>query len=292
MVDIFCAGVLMQPISVKLFLLIIFCISLSFRLHAQTCNGALGDPVIDEDFGSGANPGPQLSGSVTNMTYLNAGCPNDGQYTIANSSGDCFTEAWHVLTQDHTGNPNGYMMSVNASYQPSIFFTQTTLAGQLCPNTTYEFAAWITNLDLPSTCSGTAILPNITFSIETTGGTVLQTYNTGDIPTTTDVKWIQYHTYFTTLANSSDPIIVKMTNNAPGGCGNDFALDDITFRACGPVINAGFGSTTGPSNAALCQGGSAVYTITANVNGDNNPVYQWQSSTNGGGWADMPGSTQ
>jgi gliding motility-associated-like protein len=29
-------------------------------------------------------------------------------------------------------------------------------------------------------------------------------------------------------------------NNAPGGinCGNDFALDDITFRACGPIIAA------------------------------------------------------
>lgn len=275
----------------KLFFLIVVFISLSFRLCGQTCNGSLGDPVIDEDFGLGTNPGPPLSGSVTNMTYINTSCPNDGMYTIANSSGNCFNDAWHFLTQDHTGNPNGYMMVVNASYQPSIFFTQTTQAGQLCPNTTYEFAAWITNLDLPSTCGGAPILPNITFTIETTDGTILQTYNTGDIPTTTNVQWKQYGTFFTTPANSTQAIVVKMSNNAPGGCGNDFALDDITFRACGPVIAAGFGSTSGSSRASLCQGGNAVYNIQASVAGDNSPVYQWQSNTNGSAWADMPDST-
>jgi gliding motility-associated-like protein len=279
----------MRPISFKFFLLIVFCVSLSCGLHAQTCNGSLGDPVIDEDFGSGTNPGAPLSGSITNMQYVTV-CPNDGMYTIANSSGDCFNDAWHFLTQDHTGNPNGYMMIVNASYQPSIFFTQQTAAGQLCPNTTYEFAAWIANLNLPTTCGG-PILPNITFSIETTDGTVLKTYNTGDIPATTDLKWEQYGTYFTTPANSTQAVVVKMTNNAPGGCGNDFALDDITFRACGPVIQAGFGATNGASHISLCQGGSAVYNLKATVTGDNNPVYQWQSNLNSGGWKDMTGST-
>jgi gliding motility-associated-like protein len=68
-------------------------------------------------------------------------------------------------------------------------------------------------------------------------------------------------------------------------------LDDITFRACGPLIQAGFGTATGPGSAALCQGGSAVYNISANVVGDNNPVYQWQSDLNGAGWTDMTGST-
>ncbi len=281
----------MRPISLKLFLPAIIIIAFTSQTYAQICTGSLGDPVINQDFGSGANPGPQLAPGVTDMTYLAASCPNDGQYTIANSTGVCFSDTWHVLTQDHTGNPNGYMMIINASVQPSIFFNQQTLAGELCPNTTYEFAAWITNLDLPSTCGGTAILPNITFSIETTGGTVLQTYNTGDIPTTNNVTWTQYGTFFTTPANSSEAIIVKMTNNAPGGCGNDFALDDITFRACGPIIQSGFGSINGTPQKELCQGSNAVYTLKTTVVGDNNPVYQWQSNINGNGWTDMAGNT-
>ena len=71
------------------------------------------------------------------------------------------------------------MMVVNASYTPGDFFVKTV--DGLCPNTTYEFAAWILNV-----CShlhaGKCIKPNITFNIETTSGTVLQTYKTGDIP--------------------------------------------------------------------------------------------------------------
>ncbi|HEY8783523.1 MAG TPA: gliding motility-associated C-terminal domain-containing protein [Mucilaginibacter sp.] len=279
----------MRPICFKLFLLLA-CIVFALQSYAQTCNGSLGDPVINQDFKSGTNPGPQLGQGVTDMTYQAAGCPNDGFYTIANSSGDCFGNSWHFLNQDHTGNANGYMMIVNASIQPSIFFTQQTSVGELCPNTQYEFAAWITNLDLPSTCGG-PILPNITFSIETTGGTILKTYNTGDIPTAAGIKWSQYGTFFTTPAGTSEAIVVKMTNNAPGGCGNDFALDDITFRACGPIIQSGFGSTNGPSEKALCQGDNAVYTLQAQVIGSNNPAYQWQSNINSIGWTDMAGDT-
>jgi gliding motility-associated-like protein len=225
------------------------------------------------------------------MTYTNSSCPNDNYYTIANNVTGCFSDTWHTLAHDHTGNPNGYMMVINASFAPSVFFTQATAPGQLCPNTTYEFAAWIVNLNVPSACSGAPILANITFSISTADGTVLKTYNTGNIPTSDTAHWVQYGTFFTTPANSSQAIVVTMTNNAPGGCGNDIALDDITFRACGPVITAGFGATNGPAQQSLCQGGNAVYTLKAEVAGDNSPVYQWQSDLDSAGWADMSGDT-
>jgi gliding motility-associated-like protein len=281
----------MRPINFRI-LLILISVWLSLNTYAQTCTGSLGDPVINETFGAGPNPGPALSGQQTNMMYLNAGCPNDGSYTIANSSGSCFGDAWHFLNQDHTGDPNGYMMIVNASVAPSIFFTQQTNVGDLCPNTTYEFAAYIANICVPSTCGGKSTPPNITFTIETTGGTLLsQPYNTGDIQTSSTVQWIRYHTFFTTPANGTQAVVVKMSNNAPGGCGNDFALDDITFRACGPVIEAGFGSNLGPATETLCQGASANYTLNASVVGDNASFFQWQINTNGAGWKDMSGNT-
>jgi hypothetical protein len=43
--------------------------------------------------------------------------------------------------------------------------------------------------------------------------------------------WSQHLAYFTTPASSSTLQLI-MADNAPGGCGNDFALDDITFREC------------------------------------------------------------
>ncbi|HVW96447.1 MAG TPA: gliding motility-associated C-terminal domain-containing protein [Mucilaginibacter sp.] len=263
---------------------------LSVQGFAQVCNGSLGDPVINQDFGSGTGAGAQLPASVTNYGYFGADCPNDGSYSILSRTIACFGSSWHNLTQDHTGNPNGYMMVVNASNEPGLFYTQTAEAGYLCPNTKYYFSAWIVNLILPSACGGASSRPNITFSIETPDGQKLSPeYNTGDILPTDDVEWKQYGTYFTTPANVTT-VVVKMINNAPGGCGNDLALDDITFRACGPVIQSGFDAANGEVSKQMCEGSSASYTVKANVTGDN-PVLQWQSNSNGNGWTDLDGKT-
>jgi hypothetical protein len=69
-----------------------------------------------------------------------------------------------------------------------------------------------------------AIRPNITFKIETTSGTVLHQFSTGDIIEIRPCG--KYGFYFTTPAINNG-IVLRMTNNAPGGIGNDLALDDI-----------------------------------------------------------------
>ena len=52
-------------------------------------------------------------------------CPEDGQYTIVHSAVGCYSPTWLNVQRDHTGDPNGYFMLVNASYQPSDFYVQT-----------------------------------------------------------------------------------------------------------------------------------------------------------------------
>jgi hypothetical protein len=54
---------------------------------------------------------------------------------------------------------------------------------------------------------------------------------TKDLPRVPQPVWSQQLAYFTTPASPSTLQLV-MADNAPGGCGNDFALDDITFREC------------------------------------------------------------
>ncbi|MEO8415591.1 MAG: gliding motility-associated C-terminal domain-containing protein [Ginsengibacter sp.] len=253
---------------------------------AQLCQGSLGDPVVNITFGSGSNPGPPL-GSLTNYSFANQDCPNDGYYTIANSTYSCFGNTWHNVSQDHTpGDVNGYMMVINASFNPGDFFVKTV--DGLCPNTTYEFAAWIYNLLEPSACFGMGIKPNITFNIETTTGTVLKSYQTGDLPTSSD--WNQYGFFFSTTAGINS-VILRLTNNAPGGCGNDLLLDDITFRACGPLVTAHISGA--PDSVDVCTGDSSVFTFVANVSaGYNDPVYQWQvSADDGASWANITGAT-
>lgn len=281
----------MQPKSFNLFL--IFLLVLFATLSAaQTCTGSLGDPVINQTFGAGSNPGSALPGGITDMSYTANNCPNDGYYTIANSitgTGNCHPDTWHNVTSDHTGNPNGYMMIINASYQPSIFFTQT--ANGLCPNTTYEFSAYILNLITLAASRPDVIKPNITFSIETSSGQILKTYNTDTIPATALPTWKKYGTYFATPPGVTD-VVVKMTNNSPGGNGNDLILDDITFRACGPVVQTGFGDVTSTTPQSICEGSNINYTLQANVGtGYNNPFLQWQVNQNNKGWTNIAGQT-
>ncbi|MFI5162808.1 MAG: gliding motility-associated C-terminal domain-containing protein [Sphingobacteriales bacterium] len=281
----------MRPRIIRLFLTVIILL-ITVSANAQTCSGALGDPIILQTFGSGTNPGLPLPAGVTNFIYTTNKCAEDGYYTILNSSYGCHTD-WHDVIHDHTyyttGDPNGYFMLVNASFEPSIFFTQK--ANGLCPNTVYEFSAYIMNLGTLASLSNKYTRPDITFSVETAGGQVLATYNTGEIKPTSSPEWTKYGTYFTTPAGVTD-VIVKMSNNAAGGMGNDLLLDDIAFRACGPVVLTGFGDLTTTATQTMCKGTSADYKLTASVGtGYVNPFLQWQVNYNNTGWVNIPGQT-
>jgi gliding motility-associated-like protein len=248
--------------------------------NAQLCNGSLGDPVVNITFGAAGsgNGGFVPTGAYT---YTSSSCPNDGYYTVTNSTSGCFGGTWLTVNSDHTGN--GAFMLVNASYTPGDFFVDTVK--DLCPNTTYEFAAWIVNVMARS-----GIKPNITFSIETSAGTILQQYSTGDIPETFTASWRQYGFFFTTPA--TNPVIVlRMTNNAPGGIGNDLGLDDITFRPCGAgVISAAIQGNSDTVN--ICQGNTNSYTFNGTVSSAYaSPVNQWQLSKDSGKiWQDIAGA--
>ncbi len=255
--------------------------------EGQLCQGSLGDPLVNITFGAGGNPGAPLSAAATGYQFVSSDCPNDGFYSVRNNTSSCFGNTWHSLATDHTGNGSGYFMLVNASIQPSAFYVDTVRG--LCGSSTYEFAAWIANVILPSSCNGNSNQPNLTFRIERTDGTVLQTYNSGNIPPTTSPQWKQYGFFFTTPAAGSD-IVLRIVNNAPGGCGNDLALDDITFRPCGPQITpAIMGQATRTVN--ICQGAIESFALTSTISGGfSNPVFQWQQRFNNGAWTDIPGA--
>ncbi len=257
---------------------------------AQLCTGSLGDPVALITFGNGTGPGAPLPAGKTSYQYA-PGCPNDGYYTLSNFTFGCFDGSWESVVGDHTPNDNGgYFMVVNASVEPGVFYLDTITG--LCGNTTYEFSAWIVNMLRINACSGRGIKPNLTFVIETIGGTVLGTHNTGDIfPAPTVMpEWKQYGTFFTTPASVTS-VVLRMVNNAPGGCGNDLALDDITFRPCGPAINA-TEVNTGSPNFDLCEGDTASVRLKGSYTaGYASPVLQWQQSDDyGKSWKDIAGA--
>ena len=261
---------------------------LCFSSDAQLCSGSLGLPIVNKTFGAGSNPAPPLSAASTNYQYVPNDCPDDGFYTVRNSTNGCFGGTWHSLASDHTGDPNGYFMLVNASVQPGAFYIDTVSG--LCPGTTFEFAAWIMNVLRQSACNNGGITPNLTFTIEKTDGSIIQSYNTGNIIAQSGPFWRQFGFYFTTPVGVGR-VVLRIVNNAPGGCGNDLALDDITFRPCGPLLDpsiVGYATDT----VTICEGASASFDFQCTVSsGFSNPLFQWQESINSGPYTDISGAT-
>jgi gliding motility-associated-like protein len=268
----------------SIYLLQFFLLLCSVQVFGQVASGSLGDPVVNIDFGSVDNPKPP----TTTYNYTSSTCPTDGDFTLGVGTYNCYDNTWHTVTHDHTGNPGGLMMIVNAATDAGEFFKQQTEVGALCENTTYEFSAYIMNLIVP-TGDNAVIKPNITFIVETTGGVQIGTpYNTGDINETQGPDgWQYFSTIFKTPPGVTD-VVIKMINNAPGGRGNDLLLDDITFRAYGPVVQVGISGNVSFTEDNLCQGNEQSYQFKARpASGYAHARYQWQQNVDGTGWADI-----
>ncbi|WP_114939741.1 gliding motility-associated C-terminal domain-containing protein [Mucilaginibacter endophyticus] len=258
-----------------------FLILLVRKTNAQS----LGDPVVSITFGSGTSTHsgalPADSGS-TSYPYSSADFPSDGYYTIENTTAGAGNVWWSAT--DHTGNTGGYMMVVNASVSKTDYFYKRTITG-LCSNTTYQFSAWVVNLLRSNDISP----PNITFAIEKTDGTTIQSYNTGTIARTSGTyKWVQESFNFTLPAGVGD-VVIKMINNSAGGApANDLAIDDIVFRPYGPVIAASFSSSSSTLTAAACSDVPQTYTLSTTI--PSGYTVLWQSKNGNGAWADLAGA--
>jgi hypothetical protein len=210
---------------------ILFLLILSFasRMNAQSANCTFKPPHITINFGSGNIPDANMSMPVS-YERVGSYCPTDGHYAYISSTSDCFHGDWHRLDEDHTaGDVSGNMMLVNSAYTTGVFL-KTYVTG-LKGGATYEFGVWMINVCRITDKCPYPLLPNITLMLVTPAGKVLAKYGTGEVERHTGPSWMQHKILFTMPASLTSLILVMM-NNKPGGCGNDFAIDDLTFREC------------------------------------------------------------
>ncbi len=242
----------------------------------STCTGNLGENIFPNgDFGAG--PANILQGNpnlAPGYSYTTSPPPSDGFYTITNNTTPwmSFATNW-VDIMDNGPGANGYMMVVNASYQPGLFFEKTV---SVCENTLYELS-----IDIISLNNGLGqpnpIHPDVAFEID--GNIVC---GTGEVPH--DQLWHTHRFSFTTAPGVTS-VKLSLSNNAPGGNGNDLAIDNIAFRACGPNIDL-------PATAIYCPGQSLTLQADLTNSPYNDIVYQWQvSSDNGQNWMSVSGSS-
>lgn len=241
----------------------------------------------------------------TNYTTLNTWAKPD----LSSPTHRVF-QVWDIIG-DHTGaaspaagnpaadtvaNPNaGYMLVVNAAYRIDSAFQQT-ISG-LCPNTYYEVSCWMRNICSKCGCDSngkgatnasgppfyiptasgdsSGVYPNLTFEIDG-----IDYYTTGNL--LYSGQWIKKgFTFLTGPAQTS--FTLKYFNNAPGGGGNDWALDDISVSTCSPNMKYA------PSNNPIvCDSNIIELRDTVRSYFNNYVYYKWQRSTDGGAtWSDV-----
>jgi len=256
---------------------------------SQLCSGMFSDPVVTINFGAGNNPGNPLPQVPSAYQYTSADCPAEGSYAVRNATFLCFSSNWHAIPFDHTpSDPNGYFLLINALRGPSDIYVDTIRS--LCANTVFELSVWEVNVLNPAACSGNGINPNLTLSVLDLNGSVLGQINSSDISENQPYLWVQQRLQFRTPVNSGD-VIIKITSNAANGCGNEFAIDDITLRPCGGILTAAF-ATTSSTIIDVCESDQMNYQMNATIgSGYTNPIIQWQVSYDGGAnWAAIPGA--
>lgn len=232
--------------------LFVFIILTAANLSAQQCDGILSNSLFFEDFSSGPGAGPSLPPGTTTYTFGSIG---GGNYVVTNTTG-LNGSLWHN-SPDHTPNDaNGYCLLFDASFSPGIFYNR--LFEDLCPNTNYTFSCYVANIVRPFACDGNSIEPNLKFTLlDPSTMNELGSVVTGNIATTETMTWNQFSIVFNTNQTQQN-VLIEITNNANGGCGNDLAIDDFSFNLCNPTQEQAFDLCSLP-NASI-QVGNQTYT--------------------------------
>jgi len=302
------------------------------------CDVNAEEPVFEETFGSGAatyaGELSEISEGSTNLEYFEPPAlpavygvdpPTyvyDGSYVIGHTAKEAF-DPWQDIP-DHTGLSDGYYMIVNAYEEPSEFF-RIRIQEEFCANTRYTVSFWATTVNSQGdydTCGGEGglILPEIGYFIQNQDKKILGSGTSGEIPYNDYEeweddyliehpeahiygKWIEY-SFVITTSGSDDYMDLVLFNMAPGGCGNDLAIDDISVYACmTPPIDVNL--EIGGDQLEVCGGEDVTMTVLyTDVNPDDgidyvwppaswngNVDYQWQRSDDEVTWEDIPGET-
>lgn len=253
--------------------------------QSQLCSGNFGPPLFSINFGNGDNPGSSITEVSSAYQFASADCPDKGYYTIRNNIVSCFPSRWHRVDFDHTPtDPKGYFLLVNAINGRSEIYNQR-ISG-LCTNTTFQLSTWILNMLKVEACSGTD--PDLTFMVTDLSNNLLASYNTGPIAKKSLAVWVPYNFAFKTPAGVSE-VMLRIISNTPG-CDNEFAIDDIEFRPCLPVIEATISGFAKP-NIEICETSLRSFSLLGKFDASlNNASIQWQESDDQGfTWNDIAG---
>lgn len=195
--------------------------------------------LYSEDFGTGTTATSSSDVLVSGLTYQADGdLTAEGVYRVINNTQQ--KPEWH-LSADHTtgGTANGKMLVVNGQAEKFFQHTISNTRGFVPGN--YTVSMYVMNIDVTGVCSPDPLLPVMTFTVEYLAENNTWVSLSGSPYTALPV----YQTVNPTWKNESSSFILPNLNGffptqiriilgdgTKGGCGNDFAMDDLSFSVC------------------------------------------------------------
>lgn len=280
------------------------------RMRAQLPMTIPWSPTVNINFENGSSS--PLSPGFSDFTYTSGFGFGDGYYTVVRSSED----AGHFYYGPFTwGSIEGNKMMVryNSSFSSKTVFGDTVRG--LCGSMPYLFWAEINSLN-------NCLDPSLTFSVETLTGSVIASFQTGNIGGTPDhYSW--YYGYYDPIRTPKVPyyggtfelppgvkdIVVKIMTNPTSSssmCSAIFQMDNILLMPIGPDVRIYSSKYPGGYIAASCFQGNVPLELRSRIDSGyrkfgtpdyilrsySNPAFQWQESLdNGYTWMDIPGET-
>ncbi len=254
----------------------------------------LAQTLYNQDFGGGAGkfntipPSVAVPSASTTYTGTITAPLSINRFMVTNNTinGDGTN---YINLTDHTGGTNGRMLLINADAAARIAYADTLPV--VCPGQQYSvsfWAAFVGNNAYKSVCDGLGGFKYSQLLVrvrDLTTGLVITQYTTDTIKLTSwqehGMKWV--------MPSGYSQVILELVNAAPGGCGNDFALDDIKFGTCDPV------PTVSLSVPGGCLGSSITFNSTLSdasiIPGAKDYQWQWSPAPGSGPWTSIAGAT-
>ena len=193
--------------------------------------------LFSETFGTGTTATSHPDVIPTALVYQETGSlGSEGRYRVINSTQQ--KPEWHI-SEDHTADVNGKMLVING--QAETFYSHQIDEPHGFQPATYLASVFIMNVNTSGTCAPNPLLPDISIRFEYLSEANTWVPLTGSpyaapaIVQSLNATWVPIGAFFTLPSTGS--FLVKslrmvLADGTPGGCGNDFALDDIKLSFC------------------------------------------------------------
>lgn len=261
----------------------IFLVAFAFSVSAQS--SCTNERVIwMEDFGAGTVA--SSSPDVQTLVYQATGSLQaEGVYRIINNTQQ--KPEWHA-SADHTGNTEGKMLVTNG--QAETFYQHIVTDTHGFTEGTYYVGMWAMNVNTPGTCGAGALLPVFRITVEYLSADNVWTplagspYTAAPMTQSATPTWVNFSSYFNIGSFGTflpTKFRITLSDGTTGGCGNDFAMDDIKLSECpeGGPMPVTFVDVTAK------QKGSGVSIDWSTSQEINNDHFEVERSNNGNsGW--------